>query len=69
MRHGCHAFRRGLASTLYGLGADDVMVQQILRHEEVQVTRNPYIETGSQQSIAAMRSWSPLWTHRAQIVR
>jgi integrase len=54
MWHGWHAFRRGLASTLYGLGVDDVMVQQILRHKDVQVTRDHYIKTSNEQSIAAM---------------
>jgi integrase len=54
MWHGWHAFRRGLASTLYGLGVDHVMVQQILRHKDVQVTRDHYIKTTSHQSIAAM---------------
>jgi integrase len=52
--HGWHAFRRGLASTLYGLGVDDVMVQQILRHKDVQVTRDHYIKTSNEQGIAAM---------------
>jgi integrase len=33
--HGFHSFRRGLASTLYSLGVDDVMVQQIMRHQDV----------------------------------
>lgn len=54
MWHGWHAFRRGLASTLYGLGVDDVMVQQILRHRDVQVTRDHYIKTNNDQSVAAM---------------
>jgi integrase len=54
MWRGWHAFRRGLASTLYGLGVDDVMVQQILRHKDVQVTRDHYIKISSDQSIAAM---------------
>lgn len=54
MWHGRHAFRRGLASTLYGLGVDDLTVQQILRHKDVQVTRDQYIKTSSDQSIAAM---------------
>ena len=34
-----HSFRRGHASRLYALGVDDVMVQQILRHQDVGVTR------------------------------
>jgi integrase len=54
MWHGWHAFRRGPASTLYGLGVDDVMVQQILRHKDVQVTRDHYIKTSNDQSVAAM---------------
>jgi len=54
MWHGWRAFRRGLASTLYGLGVDDLMVQQILRHKDVQVTRDHYIKTSNEQSIAAM---------------
>lgn len=54
MWHGWHAFRRGLATTLYGLGVDDLMVQQILRHGDVAVTRQHYIKTTSEQSVAAM---------------
>ena len=52
--HGYHAFRRGLASTLYSLGVDDVMVQQIMRHGNVNVTRDHYIKTTLEQSVAAM---------------
>jgi integrase len=40
---GWHAFRRGLASTLFELGAEDVVVQRILRHARVIVTRESYI--------------------------
>jgi hypothetical protein len=54
MWHGWHAFRRGLATTLYDLGVDDLMVQQILRHGDVAVTRQHYIKTTSEQSVAAM---------------
>lgn len=54
MWHGFHSFRRGLASTLYGLGVDDVMVQQILRHQDVGVTRKHYIKTVPEQSVSAM---------------
>jgi integrase len=54
MWHGWHAFRRGLASTLYDLGVDDLMVQQILRHGDVAVTRRHYIKTTSEQSVRAM---------------
>ncbi len=40
---GWHAFRRGLASTLFELGCDDLTVQRILRHSRVNVTRAHYI--------------------------
>jgi integrase len=40
---GWHAFRRGLASTLFELGCDDLTVQRILRHSKVSVTREHYI--------------------------
>jgi integrase len=52
--HGWHAFRRGLASTLYSLGVDDLMVQKIMRQGNVNVTRDHYIKTTSDQSVAAM---------------
>lgn len=52
--HGFHSFRRGLASTLYALGVDDVMVQQIMRHQDVGVTRKHYIKTLPEQSVSAM---------------
>jgi len=42
--YGWHAFRRGLASNLYGLGAQDIVVQRILRHSKPHVTRERYIK-------------------------
>jgi integrase len=69
MWHGWHAFRRGLATTLYGLGVDDLMVQQILRHGEVAVTRRHYIKTTSEQTVQAMAklesAYSELCSDRA----
>ena len=38
-----HAFRRGLASNLYATGAQDILVQQVLRHAKAHVTRDCYI--------------------------
>jgi integrase len=38
--HGWHAFRRGLASNLYAMGAPDKVVQRILRHSRPQLPRN-----------------------------
>ena len=40
---GWHAFRRGLASNLYEIGAQDKVVQRILRHSKPHVTRERYI--------------------------
>jgi integrase len=52
--HGFHAFRRGLATSLYDLGVDDFMIQQILRQADVETTRRHYIKPLPEQSIAAM---------------
>jgi hypothetical protein len=41
--HGWHGFRRGIASNLYELGANDKVVQRILRHAKPHVTK----ESGS----------------------
>ena len=42
--HGWHAFRRGLASNLYAMGAPDKVVQRILRHSRPHVTKERYIK-------------------------
>jgi integrase len=42
--YGWHAFRRGLASNLYAMGAQDKVVQRILRHSKPRVTRERYIK-------------------------
>lgn len=42
--HGWHAFRRGLASNLYVMGAPDKVVQRILRHSRPHVTKERYIK-------------------------
>lgn len=42
--YGWHAFRRGLASNLYAMGAQDKVVQRILRHSKPQDTRERYIK-------------------------
>jgi len=41
---GWHSFRRGLASNLFELGADDLTVQRVLRHAKVTVTQAHYIK-------------------------
>jgi integrase len=42
--YGWHAFRRGLASNLYAMGASDKVVQRILRHSRPHVTKERYIK-------------------------
>lgn len=51
---GWHAFRRGLSSALNELGVDDSVIQQILRHSDVQTTQRHYIKTTSKQVQEAM---------------
>lgn len=51
---GWHGFRRGLATNLHTLGADDTDVQRILRHANVKVTQESYIKVESGVKRAAM---------------
>jgi integrase len=52
---GWHGYRRGLATTLSDLGVPDKVIQEILRHASVEITRKHYIKTSSAQAEAAMR--------------
>jgi integrase len=54
--YGLHAFRRGLATNLHELGIRDIVIQAILRHSNVSVTRAAYIKNDGvdPQSLAAM---------------
>ncbi len=52
--HGWHAFRRGISSTLNAMGVDDSVIQQIVRHGDVQTTQRHYIKTTSKQAQDAM---------------
>ncbi len=52
--HGYHACRRGLATNLHQLGVPDVVIQRILRHSNVSVTRSCYIKTSDPDSVQAM---------------
>ena len=54
--HGWHGFRRGIASNLYGLGANDKVVQRILRHAKPYVTKERYIKAFDPAVLAAMKS-------------
>jgi integrase len=53
--HGWHAFRRGLATNLYSLGAPDKTVQAILRHANVSTTMAYYVKPVAGASQAAMK--------------
>jgi integrase len=52
--HGWHAFRRGLATNLHTLGADDKTIQAILRHSNVSLTINVYIKSVTESQVNAM---------------
>jgi len=54
--HGWHAFRRGIATVLFGLGVDAEVASMILRHSDSAVTRRHYIKLQShKEGAAAMR--------------
>jgi integrase len=52
--HGWHAFRRGLATNLYSLGAPAKTVQAILRHADLDTTMAFYVKPVAAESQAAM---------------
>jgi integrase len=51
---GWHGFRRGLASNLYDLGVDDLTIQRILRHSDVETTRKSYIKVREPNVVIGM---------------
>jgi integrase len=53
--YGWHGFRRGIASNLYALGANDKVVQRILRHSKPHVTKERYIKAFDPAVIEAMQ--------------
>jgi integrase len=53
--YGLHAFRRGIASNLYELGANDKIVQRILRHAKPHVTKERYIKAFDPAVLDAMQ--------------
>jgi integrase len=53
--YGWHGFRRGTASNLYELGADEKVVQRILRHAKSHVTKDRYIKAFDPAVLAAMK--------------
>jgi hypothetical protein len=53
--YGWHGFRRGIASNLYELGADEKIVQRVLRHAKTHVTKDRYIKAFDPAVLAAMK--------------
>lgn len=53
--YGWHGFRRGIASNLYELGADEKVVQRVLRHAKAHVTKERYIKAFDPAVLAAMK--------------
>lgn len=51
---GWHCFRRGLGTWLYSKGVTDLVIQRILRHSDVNVTRAHYVKVVDNDSKAAM---------------
>jgi integrase len=62
---GWHSFRRGIASTLFLLGASDMIVMKVLRHSRVSVTRDRYGKIQDLAVQAAMDVFSRSVTERA----
>jgi integrase len=52
---GWHAYRRGLATNLHELGVPDIVIQAILRHEDIRTTQRSCIKTVPQVVTAAMK--------------
>ena len=53
--HGWHGFRRGIASNWYELGANEKVVQRILRHAKPHVTKERYIKAFDPAVLAATK--------------
>jgi integrase len=53
--HGFHAGRRGLGSNLYRLGVSGKIIQQILRHSNVNVTLSYYVKNANPDVVAGMQ--------------
>jgi len=63
---GWHSFRRGLASTLFELGCPDIVVQRILRHQNVAITQARYIRIRDPKVTDAMNRLNNALTSSGQ---
>jgi hypothetical protein len=52
---GWHAYRRGLATNLQEIGVPDIVIQAILRHEDIRTTQRSYIKIVPRVVTAAMK--------------
>jgi integrase len=50
-----HAYRRALATNLHEVGVPDIVIQAILRHEDIRMTQRSYIKTVPRVVSAAMK--------------
>lgn len=64
--HGWHAFRRGLATNLYAIQTPENVIQDIMRHADVKITRKHYIKMSPESSQRAMDSLEKLFTSLEQ---
>ncbi len=55
--YGWHGFRRGIASNLYALGANEKIVQRALRHAKPHVTKDRCIKAFDPAVLAAMKTF------------
>jgi integrase len=53
-RASTHAFRRGLATNLHYLRVDDKTIQAILRHSNIGLTMNVYVNSSAESGVNAM---------------
>lgn len=65
---GWHSFRRGIATNLFQLGVSDKIVQRILRHSRVSITRDRYVKVRDPQLDAAMHTLEQAVSNRSAIV-
>jgi integrase len=64
--HGWHAFRRGLATNLYAIQTPENVIQDIMRHADVKITRKHYIKMTPESSQRAMDSLEKLFASLEQ---
>ncbi|MCU1299108.1 MAG: phage integrase [Acidobacteriaceae bacterium] len=63
--HGWHAFRRGLATNLYGVGTPDKTIQAIMRHANLPTTMNHYVKSAPGDAVEAMHRLETVCNERA----